>query len=392
MQKWIPDAARAAELIVGTVFLAGALFKALDINVFAVQIWAYGVVPTKALLPWAAIPTLGIEVLLGYAAVAGIRLRGWTYAAFVALLLFFTALICYGWAFHELEDCGCFGPLQMNPPISVAKNAVLLLLIAIAWYGYAKKERHATPPRDTGMLQTGIAAVLLGSVLLVLQFLAGRDTVPKAIQFAVGLLGDHDMAQQTVLFCLLGWGGFALNSLWRGNGASSIARTALGIVLVMNALVYAYGHLDPIVEIKDKEKPSLCGRHDFTRFEFDTPQGHFNLATGEYLVAILSADCEHCQEETPRLVDLSFYAGLPPVIGLAYEEVDGQLSDFRALTGAAFPIHEIGALTYFGLIDEESFRVYYTREGNVVECWDGRAPNLDELMESVTRGEEAEGE
>lgn len=127
--KW----SRFAEVLVGVVFLVGAALKAYGVNTFAVQIYAYGVIENKALLPYAALGTLFVETAIGMALILRLRLRHLTHAALQGILVFFTLLIIYGWVFFDIEDCGCFGPLEMSPGISIAKNIVLMLLGGLGW-------------------------------------------------------------------------------------------------------------------------------------------------------------------------------------------------------------------------------------------------------------------
>ena len=125
--------ARAAELALGVVFLAGAILKARDINLFAVQIDHYGVVPHKSWLPLIALAVLALESGLGCALLLGLRLRKLVLSGVGGLILLFSGLITYAWVFHGLKDCGCFGPLEMSPGVSLLKNLVLAALVAISF-------------------------------------------------------------------------------------------------------------------------------------------------------------------------------------------------------------------------------------------------------------------
>ncbi|MDQ1257465.1 MAG: hypothetical protein QG656_2070 [Candidatus Hydrogenedentes bacterium] len=150
---------RAAEIALGAVFLAGAVLKALDINLVTVQIRAYGLFSDPTLLACAALGTLLIETGLGIALVSGLRLRGGTFAALVALLAVFTGLIAYGWIYNDLADCGCFGPIEMSPRVSIAKNVILLLIAAVAWHGASK---HSARPWIKAFVATVAALALAG--------------------------------------------------------------------------------------------------------------------------------------------------------------------------------------------------------------------------------------
>ncbi len=165
--------ARPAEIILGLVFLTGAFLKAIEINLFITQVGHYGVLPGDSpLTVVAALGTLGVETLLGSALLLGWRLRGAILAVVAALLLAFTALIAYGWAFHDLQDCGCFGRLEMSPGISMLKNAGLGLLCAMAWAGLAAKGQvfpgqasSSRPALRRGGIAKAVVCVCLSAVL-----------------------------------------------------------------------------------------------------------------------------------------------------------------------------------------------------------------------------------
>jgi methylamine utilization protein MauE len=126
------------EILLGALFLLGAVLKAADVRLFAVQITYYGVIQSENLVELIAIGTIALEAVLGLALVSGLRLRGWVLATVAALLIAFTGLVGYGWAYHGLEDCGCFGAIKMSPPVSIVKNFVMLAMAVAAWLGITK--------------------------------------------------------------------------------------------------------------------------------------------------------------------------------------------------------------------------------------------------------------
>jgi hypothetical protein len=301
MNNFLRYSIKAIELVTAVVFLAGAVLKALDINTFCVQISAYGVIENKALLPPAALATLMIETFLGMALLTGLRLRGLLFAAYEALLAVFTGLIMYGWVYHDIEDCGCFGALEMSPGISIAKNIVLAALVAAAWIGHCRIVRPPAPWRS--MILRGLAAVLAGAALT----------------------------------------------------------------------GYAYTDLEAV----DRSP------RPFAQFVLDNEWGHFNLGESEYLVVMLSMDCEHCVAETPALLDLMLMPDVPKMLALCLEENEGGMEQFQIETGADFPMFKVGPLVYFNLIGDDTFRVYYVRGGRPVTFWDGEAPDYGELLEAL---------
>lgn len=302
------------EAILGCVFLAGAFLKVATINTFAVQIWAYGVYEDKAWLPVSALATLFVETGLGAALLLGLRLRMFTFAALEALLLVFTGLILYGWVYHNLAECACFGTLEMSPGISIAKNVVLLVLGGMAWAG----------------------AVMKGEC--------------------------------------------------RSAGRAVVAKLAAVLVLSSALVVYASTALDPIVDpaIRPTDGSGGEGR-PFARFVIETEMGSYDLGHGEYLVIMLSATCEHCMSEIPFVNDLLLMPGVPTAVALCLEESEGTLEEFKRDTNPAFPLYSLGdqALLYFSLIGEDTFRIYYTRDGRPIRYWDTHPPTYDDVMEAM---------
>jgi hypothetical protein len=141
MKKILIAAAPWIERSLGLLFIVSAALKAMDIKAFAMQVSYYGVVTEPVLVRLAAVFTVWLETVLGVALLVGWRLRGWTLRAVFALLVGFTGLILYAWAFKGLEECYCFGKyLEMSPEVSVLKNVVMMALVAAAWCGYRKRE------------------------------------------------------------------------------------------------------------------------------------------------------------------------------------------------------------------------------------------------------------
>ncbi len=141
MKKTFTVAAPWIERSLGLLFIVSAASKAVDMTAFAMQVSYYGVVTLPALVRLAAVFTVWLETVLGVALLVGWRARGWTLRAVFALLVGFTGLILYAWAFKGLQECGCLGKwLQMSPGVSILKNVVMMALVAVAWFGFKKRE------------------------------------------------------------------------------------------------------------------------------------------------------------------------------------------------------------------------------------------------------------
>jgi len=154
--------ARPAEVLLGLVFLASALLKATDVNGFVVAIGYYGVVSDSWLRAASALGTLALETGLGTALILGMRPRGLTLGVTAVILLFFSLLIGYAWAFHGLSDCGCIGPIKMGPGPSLLKNAALLGLCAVAWLGFRSGAAAATTWKAPVLKAAVAVAMALG--------------------------------------------------------------------------------------------------------------------------------------------------------------------------------------------------------------------------------------
>ena len=156
-------AARGAEILVGLVYLAAAVLKAQNINLFIKQILAYQVFTSALSLQTVAFVTLALETFLGLSMVLGSPWRKGVLAVSAAVLVFFTGLIAYAWQVHGLKDCGCLGAVSSTPPQAIAKNMALLALTGIAWYGL----------------------ILKGDAAIGMRYRAGRMALPLLL--AVGL-------------------------------------------------------------------------------------------------------------------------------------------------------------------------------------------------------------
>lgn len=121
------------EFALGLLFILSAILKIIEINRFCVQIYAYGVISQKEILPWVATITILIEISLGLLFLLSFPLRRITMTITLLLLLTFTSLILYAWIFNNLKDCGCFGKIEMGPLESIIKN-IILIIISIACF------------------------------------------------------------------------------------------------------------------------------------------------------------------------------------------------------------------------------------------------------------------
>ena len=114
--------------------------------------------------------------------------------------------------------------------------------------------------------------------------------------------------------------------------------------------------------------------NDFTHFE---TRGRVDLANGEVLVAVFNLDCEHCQKVATALAKLAEEQPLPPIYVLFYREGSTTVQRFEELTQSHFPYTFINTNTFFDLIGASPPRLYYLKQGELIQFWD------DEIIEGL---------
>lgn len=160
---------RFCEVTVGGVFLVAAILKALDIPAFAIQIRHYGIEFDSTGLQMLAYGVAGIEAALGAAFLARVHFGRTVTTAMLILLVAMTALIAYGWMYHGLNDCGCFGKyVPMTPGVSILKNVILALVVVfiqVARSSKAMSTDSAGLPTEIVRHQVTIVTACLVAVL-----------------------------------------------------------------------------------------------------------------------------------------------------------------------------------------------------------------------------------
>lgn len=106
----------------------------------------------------------------------------------------------------------------------------------------------------------------------------------------------------------------------------------------------------------------------YTQFE---KAGRVDLTSGDKLVAVFNAECEHCQAVAAELRGLAEKsAGFPPVYVLMFAENADAIAAFSQKTNTVYPYHQIAAEEFFDLIGNSPPRVYWLRDGRVHARWD----------------------
>ncbi|MFP4501011.1 MAG: MauE/DoxX family redox-associated membrane protein [Candidatus Hydrogenedentota bacterium] len=331
MKRFVALAARPLEVLVGAFFLLAAFLKLQNPQLFSIQIHEYQVFADKDLLAPAALFFLTLEMVLGFAMLVGLRPRAWVLGLVQVLLVAFTGLIAYAWLTHGIEDCGCMGEVKMSPAVSIAKNLVLMVLVAWSWTGFALRER----PDGDGVLDKAVATLVVGLVTVAASYpdlyRAGEDQRADRTGITEETAPDADADTHAV---------------------APASETA--------------------------ERP-------FARFSVTTQDGTVHdLASGRYLVAMLSATCDHCMASVPTLNEYGLWEGeLPPVVSLNYEPSSGDLEAFRMQANAQFPMHSLGDdfILFSRYIGREPPRLHLVEDGRSLYFWDEpKLPSADRLV------------
>lgn len=313
---------RGAELLVGLTYVAAAVLKAEDINMFMGQILAYQIFTSPASLAVIAIVTLALESFLGLSMMLGSPWRRAILAAGAAMLVFFSGLILYAWKAHGLEDCGCFGAISFTPPQAILKNVILIALTGIAWYALVRKAD--APPAEMRMRSL-------------------RMTVPVLV---------------AALLCM------AVAPQMNGGQPAPPADT-------------------PAPE-SGAEPATVQG--PFAAYTIETDLGEtYNLGNGEYLVVMLSMTCDHCMETVPFLNSLMGESALPPLVALCLEPEEGDMAEFQSFTGPIFPMKSVGnnMMEWSRICEGLPPRLCIVRDGVVTASWNYDMPDYATILETL---------
>ncbi len=294
--------------------LVSAVLKALDYQAFLIQIAYYRVLHDPILIRIAGVIALVSELVIAVALWNFIWLRKVTIPATALMLAVYSGLIGFSWAFHGLEDCGCFGKfLQMSPLASLLKNAVLLGGLVWLWFKAGTKR--------------GVQ-------------LSRRDLVTAGITLAVSALVVGFLA-------------------YRGPGNAPPGGSVSS------------------VEEYDSERDGPFGKY---RIEAESEL--IDLGHGEYVVAMLSMECEHCAATVPELNEISYQDDLPRLVALCFGDED-TFQSFLETNGPDFPMQLIDPLEFFNLIGDVPPRFVFVQDGFSIAHWDEVVPRPDEILDAL---------
>lgn len=125
--------ATASRIVLGVLFVAAGLLKAVDLGGFYDQLRAFPLGFSGYGYYAAAIMIVAAEVVLGVALLVRAFLRI-VYPLTFLILLFFAGMTTWGWLAGFIKECGCFGSLlQRSSAAAVAEDIVMMILAVLAW-------------------------------------------------------------------------------------------------------------------------------------------------------------------------------------------------------------------------------------------------------------------
>jgi len=168
--------------------------------------------------------------------------------------------------------------------------------------------------------------------------------------------------------------------LWSRTG---IALALAGCMVVLTAGI-TVGFSETGVAAMDPQTSEDVASRPFAGFRLETDRGTIDLGTGEYLVVMLSATCEHCIGSVEKLNEMVELGDLPAMVCLMLGSPDGR-DDFVAQTEPLFPCVPIDSLEFMNLIGDAPPRMYYVDNGTAIHHWDWQeaVPAPDDIQAAV---------
>ncbi|MCE5231214.1 hypothetical protein LLG95_16685 [bacterium] len=303
--------------LLGSIFLLSSIAKAIEVQSFAMLISYFNIIRNPTLVTAIAIFIISIEFLLGLVMIISKHFRVECLKLSLAILIFFTGIIVYGWLFKGLEDCGCFGSfIKISPIASIIKNVIMIGMNVIAISGASQSFQSQSFELDirSKKLQTACAAFC-----------------------------------PLLLIASLAW------SFWGGKPVKSDAGLAVA-------------------------KPPTTTDRPFAQFAIkDDSNRALDLGKGIYFVGFMSDSCSHCQELVSRMNTLVKEFGELPVVGLILGEED-TLRQFREQFKPQFPMARVQPLKFFEFIGNAPPRFYLIHDGKSLRYWDDDLPKIDDIQ------------
>mgnify|MGYP002853487800 CR=1 FL=1 len=151
-KKTIPYIAKA---IIGILFIISAIAKIVGMDKFEIYIYSYHFFSLNLSFIVARLAIIA-ELVLGIGLLSMVLHKPVWWAS-TLMTAGYTLFLLYAALTGRTDSCHCFGELvEMNPWQSIAKNAVLLAILAIAYFAKDVKWRFAWPTMIAVAIACGV--------------------------------------------------------------------------------------------------------------------------------------------------------------------------------------------------------------------------------------------
>ncbi len=240
----------------------------------------------------------------------------------------------------------------------------------------------------THFLSAGMTVVYSGLIAYAWKFHGLEDC--GCLPGLVKLGPPETLIKNVVLLALLAfaWYGTRQDSAETEEPAKTLRKAAPLSAIALTVLIAVLAVIDVGTRGGDTSALQTTGAADedrpFGQFVFTADGKDFDLGQGEYLVAMLSATCEHCQASVPGLNALVTSDRFPEFVALMIG-TDDEVDKFLLLTLPEFPLQPIEMLTFMSFIGTAPPRLHYLRDGQSVHHWDwdDAPPSVEDVAASI---------
>jgi hypothetical protein len=186
-----------------------------------------------------------------------------------------------------------------------------------------------------------------------------------------GCFGDYikmnapqSLAKNALITALTAYTWYGLRNAQSSEFTPKVNIQCIGVLGALIVLAITMTHLpepkDPVVNI-DPDK-------DITYTVIDG-ENNFELAAGNYLIAFLNTDCDHCKDSVPGLTELAEDDSLPTFVALMMGD-EAKLDTFIFDTEADFPMQLIPNLEFMEFIKVAPPILYFSQDGILKHHWE----------------------
>lgn len=330
-------------IVSGIIFIFAGIVKLFPISLFEFQLVTQ-LGANYSIAPYLSRLLIGSEILLGIGLLQKYWLKRVVIPASVLMLIVFSIfLVITTIRSGNSGNCGCFGQiLPMSNTAALIKN---IIIVALLTFSYLRLDFD----KEEKLLYSVFAAFIVYGILFI-AFPMNQYVVPVAVPAPVVLKDTVRIVIDSVK-----------------PAANNLIKTVIKDTLRAEAVL---------------EKTASV----YTSFNtFITTDGNktIDLNDGKKVVAILSLDCDHCQETSIKLADLLRKHKIPKVYALFWGD-ESQVKPFFEKTGLEFPYMILPAEKFFPLLEKSPPRIAYLNNGNVLGDWSGEGFSVEKLLESLS--------